>query len=105
MKRSLIIAIAAFSLLGSAPAVTQTATIELSPQQRTTIKEYVVKEKVKPVTIQGQVRVGAPLPPDVELAAVPPAWGPQFSRYRYVYAGDRVVLVDPSSRQVVQIID
>ena len=52
---------------------------------------------MKPVTIQGKVRVGAPLPTSVQLVAVPSEWGPQYSRYRYVYWNDRVVLVDPST--------
>jgi hypothetical protein len=51
------------------------------------------------------VTVGATLPADVELAPVPPTWGPSFSSYRYVYTGDDVVLVDPTTRRVIQVID
>jgi len=65
----------------------------------------VVKEKVKPVTVKERVSVGATLPADVELVAVPETWGPSVSKYRYVYSDDHVVLVEPSSRRVVQIID
>jgi hypothetical protein len=60
---------------------------------------------VKPVTIKERVSVGATLPADVELATVPDAWGPSFTKYRYVYSNDNVVLVEPSSRRVVQVID
>ena len=102
MKRALIAGVAALGLLAS-QAVAQT--IVIAPEQRTKIKEYVVQQKVKPVRIQERVTVGATLPTDVELYAVPSDWGPSFSRYRYVYTDDDVVLVDPSSRKVIQIIE
>jgi hypothetical protein len=105
MKRSLFAGIAAVALLAGGPALAQSTVVEISPQQRTTIKEYVVKEKVKPVTIKERVSVGATLPADVELATVPDAWGPSFTKYRYVYSNNNVVLVEPSSRKVIQVID
>jgi hypothetical protein len=36
---------------------------------------------------------------------VPADWGPTVSKYRYVYHDNNVVLVEPSSRRVVHIID
>jgi hypothetical protein len=86
-------------------AAAQTATVDISPQQRTEIKQYVVKEKVKPVTLKERVTVGATLPADVELAPVPQTWGPSVSKYRYVYSDNHVMLVEPSSRKVVQVIE
>jgi hypothetical protein len=80
-------------------------TVVVSPEQRTTIKEYVVKEKIRPHRLQSRVTVGATLPADVELAPVPETWGPSFRSYRYIYTGDDVVLVDPSSRRVIDVID
>jgi hypothetical protein len=79
--------------------------VVIAPEQRTLIKEYVVKEKVHPYKLHSRVTVGSTLPADVELAPVPQAWGPTFRSYRYVYTGDDVVLVDPSSRRVVEVID
>jgi hypothetical protein len=79
--------------------------VVIAPEQRTVIREYVVKEKIRPYRMQSRVTVGATLPADVELAPVPETWGPAFRSYRYVYTGDDVVLVDPSSRRVVEIID
>ena len=80
---------------------------ELSRQfhDRTVIKEYVMKEKVRPYQFQSRVTVGATLPAEVELAPIPETWGPAFRSYRYVYTGDDVILVDPSSRRVVHVID
>jgi hypothetical protein len=36
---------------------------------------------------------------------VPSDWGPWGSRYRYVYSGEQIYLVEPSSRKVVRVID
>jgi hypothetical protein len=105
MKRTLLMAFTVLSITAGTQALAQTAVIEVSPEQRTTIREYVVKQKPRSVTIKGDVRVGAPLPVDVALVPVPGAWGPQYSKYRYVYWNDRVVLVDPKNRHVVHIID
>lgn len=105
MKRTLLVTVAAASLLASASSFAQTTVIEISPEQRTTIREYVVRERVPVATIPGEVRVGAVLPGTVALAPVPDAWGPTVRRYRYVHWNDHVVLVEPSSRRVIQIID
>ena len=106
MKGYVIAGAAALALIFSAQALAQTATVEIAPEQRTRIKEYVVKEKVRPVTtIRESVRVGTKLPADVELHAVPSDWGPSVSRYRYIYHDNRVHLVDPASREVIYDID
>ena len=102
MKKIVLAGMTAMLLAGTA-AIAQTVVIE--PQQRTLIKEYVVKEKVKPVTIKERIAVGATLPADVELVAVPETWGASVKPYRYVYWDNRVVLVDPPSRKVVHIVD
>ena len=106
MKRVVIAGAAAIAVLASSQILSaQTAVIEIAPPQRTMIKEYVVKEKVKPLTLKERVTVGVTLPADVELVSVPETWGPSVTKYRYVYWDNRVVLVEPSSRRVVQIID
>ena len=109
MKRTLIAA-SVISTLAGVPALAQTVvgpaeTIVVEPEQRTLIREYVVKEKVPAVTTTERISVGQPLPQDVELRPVPPAWGPKFTKYRYVYSGEHVYLVEPSNRTVVQVIE
>jgi Protein of unknown function (DUF1236) len=61
--------------------------------------------KIRPVTTKEKIVVGGRVPADVELEAVPADWGPSLTKYRYVYSGDRVILVDPGSRTVVQEVD
>jgi hypothetical protein len=105
MKRYALLAATAVSLAFGAQALAQSVSVEIAPEQRTRIKEYVVKEKVRPVTVKERVTVGATLPADVELRTVPGDWGPSVSKYRYVYHENRVLFVEPSNRRVVHVID
>jgi hypothetical protein len=111
--KKLVLAAAAVALM-STGAVAQTtvtttgsarATVQIEPEVRTKIRTYVTERKVRPLATKERIVVGATLPSDVELVAVPSEWGPSLTQYRYVYANDRVMLVDPGSRTVVQEID
>jgi hypothetical protein len=113
MKKLLILAAAASLGVTMANAQTTTVTttgagnaaVQIEPQYRTKIKSYVTEHKVRPVETREKIVVGAEVPSDVELATVPSDWGPSLTRYRYVYSGDRVMLVDPGTRRVVQEVD
>jgi hypothetical protein len=78
------------------------ATVQIEPEYRTKIRTYVSEHKVRPVVTKEKIIVGGTVPSDVELEAVPSDWGPSLTRYRYVYSGDRVMLVDPGTRTVIQ---
>src|SRR5436190_21326709 len=116
MKHSLIAAAAVAVLALGAPSSSFAegvgvqvgpvgAGISFAPEQRTRIKEYVVKERVAPVTVKERISVGAKLPADVELRAVPSDWGPSVTKYRCVYSDNHVYFVEPSSREIVLFID
>ncbi|KRQ14694.1 DUF1236 domain-containing protein [Bradyrhizobium manausense] len=81
------------------------AALQIEPEYRTKIHTYVAEHKVRPVETREKIVVGRPVPREVELEAVPADWGPSLSKYRYVYSGERVMLVDPSTRTVIQEID
>ena len=81
------------------------AAVQIEPEYRTKIRTYVTEHKVRPVQTREKIVIGQPVPRDVELEAVPADWGPSLTKYRYVYSGERVMLVDPSIRTVVQEID
>jgi hypothetical protein len=76
MKRALLAA-SVVAMFLSTQALAQTVgvgpaeTVVIEPEQRTVIRDYVVKERVAPVTVKEKVSVGARLPADVELRAVP----------------------------------
>ncbi|QIG97340.1 DUF1236 domain-containing protein [Bradyrhizobium sp. 6(2017)] len=86
---------------GTGPA----AAVQIEPEYRTKIRSDVTEHKVRPVQTRVKIVVGQPVPREVELEAVPADWGPSLTKYRYVYSGERVRLVDPSTRTVVQEID
>ena len=69
---------------------------------RTRIHSYVTEHKIRPVKTHERIVVGSPVPRDVELEAVPEDWGPSLTRYRYIYSGDHVMLVDPETRNVIE---
>ncbi|WP_298884978.1 DUF1236 domain-containing protein [uncultured Bradyrhizobium sp.] len=81
------------------------AAVQIEPEYRTKIRTYVTEHKVRPVESREKIVVGQSVPREVELEAVPADWGPSLTKYRYVYSGERVMLVDPSTRTVVQEID
>ncbi|MCG2625327.1 DUF1236 domain-containing protein [Bradyrhizobium sp. WYCCWR 13023] len=114
MKKLFLLSAAALMISTGAFAqstvVTTTGTghataIQIEPQYRTRIKSYVTEHHLRPVTTKEKIVVGATVPSDVELEAVPTDWGPSLTQYRYVYSGERVMLVDPGTRTVVQEID
>jgi hypothetical protein len=105
MKKVFFGSLMAASLIAGAATAQVSATVEIGQPERTKIKEYVVKEKIKPVTVKEKITVGATLPADVELQTVPSDWGPSVSKYRYVYTNDDIVLVEPSTRRVIQVIE
>ena len=87
-------------------APTATGSITIAPEKRTVIKQRFTGAPV--TTVKEKVTVGATVPADVELMAVPDTVVteiPTVKSYRYFRYNDDVVLVDPSSRRVVQIID
>src|SRR5436309_6868644 len=112
MKKLLILAATASLVATMANAQTATVTtgsgnaaVQIEPQYRTKIKSYITEHKVHPVATKEKIAVGARVPADVDLVAVPSDWGPSLTKYRYVYSNDRVMLVDPGTRTVVQEVD
>src|SRR4051812_45680451 len=53
------------------------ARVQIAPEQRTRIKEYVAREKVAPVTVQERVRIGSRLPAMSRYALFRPIGDPR----------------------------
>jgi hypothetical protein len=84
------------------------ATLTIAPEHEKIIKDYVVQEHVRPVQVQENFAVGAPVPDGVELSPVPEqiyTTAPEVKKYRYFYWKDHVVFVDPDTRRIVDIMD
>ncbi len=115
MKSFLRTATAAAVLIAAVPALAQTTIIErrepvvidLTPTQRTVIYRHVVRERPVAVAPQVELRVGATVPAAVELQTFPEevyVEAPGLRRYRYFHVRDQVVVVDPVTTEIVEII-
>lgn len=101
--------------VASAQTTTTTTTVEtrrdpitLTPQQRTVIYRTVRRGPAVTVPADVAIRRGAVIPPAVVLSPLPQAVYvdvPQLPQYKYFYVNNQVVLVDPLTSQVVDIID
>ncbi|THD43522.1 MAG: DUF1236 domain-containing protein [Bradyrhizobium sp.] len=76
----------------------------LGIDQRPRFHEYILREHPQSFAYDGSVQVGVVLPPDaVEYYDVPPEYG--RTGYRYTVVDNEVVLVDPHTHAIVQVID
>jgi hypothetical protein len=108
------VVLAAIGVAPTAHAQTTITTIEtvreplsLTRQQRTVIYRTVRREPQVP-TAEILIRRGAVVPPTVVLSPLPESVyvvAPEVERLRYFYVNDQLVLVDPRTSQVVEIID
>lgn len=87
---------------------TERGPVVLTPDQRTTVYKRVVREHT--VTPRGEVveySVGTRVPREVELRTFDDdvyVEAPELKRYRYVRVNNQLVLVDPDTSEVVEII-
>src|SRR5215211_9454576 len=75
----------------------------LADDQRPRFREYAVKQARPSYTYREDLRVGAVLPSSgVTYYEVPAEYG--VRNYRYTVVNDQVVLVDPGSHRIVQVV-
>ena len=89
---------------GAVGAVTGTVGGILGVGDRPRFREYVVREHHPSYRYDNDFRVGAVLPESGVIYYDVPA-DYHVTGYRYAYVNDHAVLVDPRTRQIVQIID
>ena len=76
----------------------------LGVDDRPRFREYATSRRVRSYDYDGDIAVGTVLPSSgVSYSEVPAEYGVRGRRYTVV--NDRVVLVDPGTRRVVQVID
>ena len=89
------------------PGVITRERVELTPVQRTTIYRTVTRERVSTAPPSFAVRPGVRVPQTVELQEIPSTVVqeiPSVRRYRYMVVNNEVVLVDPATSEVIEII-
>ncbi len=94
-------------MAAAAAAVLSTAaladTVVIQPEVQTQVREYVTTAPPAPATTSFEVSVGATVPAEVELHTFQGI--PDVEQYRYVVVDNRTVLVDPSTRHIVTVIE
>lgn len=84
---------------GAAGAIAGGAVGSLTADDRVYVERYVTSNRRPSVTIDGSVAVGAVLPERVEIYEV------RDRPYRYAYVNGNAVIIEPSSRRVIHVID
>lgn len=64
------------------------------------VRTYVMEQRVPSVNYQGDVLVGRVLPQDVDVRVVD-----GYNNYAYTVVNERRVILDPGTRQVIQVLD
>ena len=90
---------------GTLGAVAGTIGGILGVDDRPRFHTYVVEQHLDPYRYDGDFRVGTVLPETGVTYYDVPAEYHVGNGYRYTYVNDRPVLVDPRTRQIVQIVD
>ena len=76
----------------------------LTAEESTRVRTYVVTQRRPSARMSEEVIVGQPLPTRVRLYPVPSSVGLQ-NPYSYTIVNDQTVLVDPRTREVVEVIE
>jgi hypothetical protein len=93
---------------GSAGASARRTSLNLPTEKRRKIKTEVIRSYHGPRDARFDLRVGERVPDTITLETFPQtifAADPELKTYEYVVVQERVVLVDPQSREVVEILD
>jgi Protein of unknown function (DUF1236) len=84
--------------------------VQLSEQQRANLHQSVLKERNvnRATRVNFSINVGTRVPRNVRLAPLPAAVltiVPGYRNYRYVVVEDRIVIVEPSTYEIVEVVD
>ena len=85
-----------------------TASIDISAEQRTEIREVIVETDVEPIDVDFDVNVGVAVPDTVVLHPLPPRIieiVPVYEGYQYfVLADGRIIIVEPDTLEIVYVV-
>ncbi|SMD09131.1 DUF1236 domain-containing protein [Rhizobium sp. RU36D] len=80
------------------PTVTGSVVVGAPPPPA--VRTYILEQRAPSVVYEGEVVVGAPLPQAVELYPVA-----EHDGYAYTIVNERRVLVDPQTREIIEVIN
>jgi hypothetical protein len=84
-----------------------TQKLNLTLEQRHTIREFIKDVKDQASTPDVKAVVGEPIPPDITPSPMPAVIGqkvPQVKSHRFFVAGQKIVIVDPKDNNVADVI-
>ena len=85
-----------------------TASIDISAEQKTEIRDVIVESAVEPVDVDFQVELGVSVPSSITLHTLPPRVVeivPAYEDYSYfVLADGRIVIVEPATLEIVYVL-
>jgi Protein of unknown function (DUF1236) len=85
-----------------------TSRLNLTMEQRHTIREQIKDLKVEPTKTAVHFSRGDAVPPNVALRPIPVELGqkvPQIRTHSFVLADDQIAIVDPKDNKVAEVID
>jgi hypothetical protein len=80
---------------------------QISSEQRTRIASSIRQQRVSPVRVNFALNVGAVVPRSVRIAALPASIVssvPQYRGYSYFVTDEQIVIVEPSSHYIVEVL-
>ena len=99
--KSILVAATMLTSVGYAAAQD---TIIISPEQRTVVREYVVREKIDPMAdIDYDITVGSIVPAEVQMRKL--AIDEFGDEYEFVVTDRGTLVVDPVTRRIVDVVD
>lgn len=83
--------------------------VQLSEQQRTSVRETIMRERPQKVTnVNFSLSIGTRVPRSTRLHVLPAtviSVVPEYRSYRYILVEDEIVIVDPDSYAIIAIVD
>jgi hypothetical protein len=85
------------------------ANVKLSEQQRTQIKDIIVKDRnvARVDHVDFSINVGVAVPRSVHVAVLPPevvTIVPEYRGFDYIIVGDQLLIIDPNTMEIVYIL-
>jgi hypothetical protein len=85
------------------------ASVRLSQDQRTRVKDVIVRDRnvARVNSANFSVNVGARVPRDVHVSVLPPdvvTIVPEYRGFEYVVVGDQLLIIDPNTLEIVDIL-
>lgn len=89
----------------------QVKNVQITKEKKTVIRDKIFQRAPKRYTrneVNFNITVGSAIPPNFVIYDVPPTFVeivPEFEGYDYIIVGDVVLIIDPDTREIVDVVD